>query len=172
MLRECSVLEKEISDTLQSLYPLLETLTTLAGNQPELREYADIAFTCREVEAKIDDFLKRLRQVSYIAEAEAVKGMERLGISKIVSHSCTATSKPRMWYKLPYKREQNPETWDRIMEAIGVSELAAKLDLVRFHAPSLMDYCTTLIGMGKQPPDGINPKECTAAELRLSMRRK
>src|SRR5574343_2116388 len=92
MLRECSILEKEITDTLQSLYPLLETLTTLAGSQPELREYADIAFTCREVEDKLDDFLKRLRKVSYIAEDNAVKGMEQLGISKIVSHSCTATS--------------------------------------------------------------------------------
>jgi hypothetical protein len=173
MKLEASILLKEVEEKFQSLVPLLEALKDyIAGNASLTSELADIAFVCREIDINCDEFMKRVREISRLAQSCCCITLATTGEDIVRTDFCSASPNPKPWFKIPYKREQNPQRWDLIMAAIGVSDLANRRDLVRIHAPGLMDYCGELIGHGDDPPAGIDPKECTSMELNLRITKK
>jgi hypothetical protein len=168
MQHEAHILMADINQKYQELVPLLEKLKEyVAHNATNAVELADIAFSCRQTETATTEFLKRVRELMRVSSGACCLVISFNGENIVRTDHCTATPNPKPWYKIPYKREQNSDKWDAIMEAIGVSDLANRKDLVRLHAPSFMDYCGELIGEGQQPPDGVDPKKLVSVELNL-----
>lgn len=173
MQLEAKILLEDLTNKYQELIPLLDKLKDyIAHNAANVGELADIAFVCREVDTATDEFLKRVRDIGRISQAVACVSLATNGDDIVRTETCTASPNPKPWYKIPYKRAQNPEQWDRIMEAIGVSELANKRDLVRIYAPAFMEYCGELIGSGNPPPAGVDPTQMTSMELNLRITRR
>jgi len=168
MTPEARILMEDIRGKYHELLPLLDNLKNyVTANAANDIQNADIAFATREVDNSTTEFLKKVREVHRIAAAACCISLAMSGEDVVRTEYCTATPNPKPWYKIPYKREQNPEKWDLIMGAIGVSDLANKRDLVRIHAPAFMDYCGELIGEGKSTPAGVDPKESTGMEMNL-----
>lgn len=169
MIREALILMKEVN-RLMDLLPLLDTVKekTLT-NISAVENLADTALVCREIEDTVDAFMKKVHEVSNLAQASGCFMIEHNNLHNIKTEYCTASPNPKIWFKLPGKREYNPEWFDHVMESIGVPPETSRLELVRLHPPKFIDYCTQLLGEGLDPPAGIDPKQSTAVDLRLKI---
>ena len=172
MLRENEILLAEVKK-LMELVPLVDRIyEKMNANMTVVAEQVDTAFVCREVGEILETFGKKVRALERKAHENTSLTLMITGEDNVQTEYCTATPDPRLSFKIPYKREINPAKHDEIMSAIGVSQLANEKELVRLYFPGLMDYCTQEIGECRNPPAGINPKEATGVDLRLSLRRR
>lgn len=172
---EATILLKQLELTISELVPLIEKLKEATVQEmTNTVELADIAFATREANKHVDEFKRRVNELHKKAATQCSITMAITGLSTVRTNYCTATSNPKPWYKIPYKRENNPEKYDQIMRGIGIDPqgVAVQKDCVRIHAPGLMDYCAEVIGEGGQPPAGIDSKQMTAMELNLRLTKK
>jgi hypothetical protein len=167
---EASILTKEIEEKFSELVVLVEALKKHVVNDGvNTSELVDTAFTAREVVKHLDEFKKRVNELSRSAQASCCIAMAVTGQDIVRTDYCSATTNPKPWYKIPYKREQDQFQWDEIMRGLGVNPNSAgnQKGIIRLHAPELMTYCGELTSEGKQPPAGIDPKQSTGMELNL-----
>ena len=165
MLKESLMLYKVTSKMSEQLIPLVNLLEIRADeHSANVVEEIDLAFAARESLSTLEELTKRIRKLQTLCESLAAKQM--IG-DPIRTEFCTASPKPRIWYKIPYKRGGNEEEFDGIMKTLGVPSNVYENELVRFHGPGVADYCTKMIGECKEPPF----KDVVTTELGITMRK-
>ena len=169
MLKEATVLYKVVKDLQKDLLPLLAALenkTVLADGI----EQTDTAYACREAIEILKDLTTRVNKVSSMAKLMANHFAMSRDMSRIRTDYCSATPKPRLWYKITVKRDKDPEEHDLLQRFCGVPQEMAEREVLRIHSPNFMDYLTELVGIGQEIP--VDHTKLSQTEFDLSIRRK
>jgi hypothetical protein len=133
-------------------------------------EQVDTAYACRETTEILKDLVTRINKVSSMSKILANQFAMSRSLSKIKTDYCTATPKPRLWYKITVKRDKDPDGHDLLQNFCGVSQEIAEKEVLRIHPPNFMDYLTERIGNGQSVP--VDPSKIQQTEFDLSIRRK
>lgn len=161
-----------VKDLQAELIPLLTSLEneTLTNQSKIGIEQADTAYSCRETISMLEDLKTRINKVSTMANLVANHFMINRNLARIRTEYCTASPKPRFWFKITTKRDNDPDAHDLLQAFCGVIPEMAEKEVLRIHPPNFMDYLTERIGLGLPVP--VDPKEVQKTEFGLSIRRK
>jgi len=172
MLKEAKILHDSIKELYLDMIPLLSLLEK--KTQEEMTTYGaqqvDTAYACRETNNILDELKKKINRISTIAQTVASVSMTAMQEERIKTLHVTATTKPRMWFKIVTRRDSNPEEHDRLLTALGVPKHIAESEAVRIHPPKFCDYMTELVGKGEDVP--VDVAKVTATELGLRLVRR
>jgi hypothetical protein len=164
MIREAKVLHDMVKELQTELLPLLTLLEnkTLVDKEKYGINQADTAYACRETNNILKDLTTRINKVAQAAKLISNHFMMNRKLSKIRTEYCTASAKPRIWFKIAVKRDHSPEEHDLLQRFCGLPQEMAEKEVLRIHPPNFMDYLTERIGRGDSipiPVEGIQKTE-------------
>lgn len=170
MIKEAIMLYKLVKHVNEQLIPLVNLIENNGASlHNDVREQIDIAFACRETATMLEELRKSISKLQAKSETNAstvVELVKKTTNEPARTEYCSANVKPRIWFKIPYKRTpENYEEYEDLMKKL--MSLPIELDLIRPNAPGIADYCTELIGKGQQPI----AKDISSTELGLTMRK-
>ncbi len=134
-------------------------------------DQADYAFALRECEELLDRMIKNVRKAKNMASKSACITCFSDMIDKITTDHCTAVPREKFAFQYPSKRRYDPETYDTLMEALGIPLDVYGRELVRLHWPNFQAYCNELTSAGHPIPAGLDPNK-QISEYDLQIRRK
>jgi hypothetical protein len=172
MLKEAKMLHDSVKEMYAEMLPLITLLEQKSATDHDSygKEQVDTAYACRETINMLQDMEKKINKVTKAAALVANYYMKAAEVTKITTDHCTATAKVKLWFKIPYKREKDPDFYDDLQRYAGVRQEMFHRELVRIHPPNLMDALTEDIGNGNPVP--VDPAKVQDTSFELVCRRK
>jgi hypothetical protein len=132
-----------------------QELTVMINNNNTLEELADIAYTLQRCRDMLHSMHKQASgSFDLVTRFACVKWAQRGEGEPIRTEYCTVTPSVRMCAKVPRKED---ESYEALMNHLGVNSDMLKYDTVRPHWPGLVDYITERLTEGKPLPPGVDP---------------
>jgi hypothetical protein len=130
----------------------MEQVRNSIDETADLNEQADRVYALRESEKVMADLAKEVRKLFDLQQKLACITQMTGTQDEAITEYCRGKADEKQILDVPYKRDKDPEAFDKIMEHIGVPSSVYMAELVRFHWPNMQDFLNAQLAEGRSIP--------------------
>jgi hypothetical protein len=133
----------------------LDTIREEMVAETDLNTQADKVYALRETSNVAEELAKELRRIHTLASKLACL-IEMSGIQdSALTEYCSGRARVTRIAKVPAKRRNNEEDFDKVMDWIGIPEEVYRSELVRPHWPNVQEKFAEAQEKGEVPPINV-----------------